>query len=400
MIADLAPAVPFPEISPVSQPGAEMPQKCADAVPGGDLPPAKDAEVPPTKEQLKTRRVPSKRNREIYRQHVLLNRSQRDVAAEYDLAQPRITAICKQVKRWLKSGQAELDHMSKEERFNLVTNESRMRLNLAFSESYKWLQVTGQPSEIRRARPGHEDEPGTTYRPPNPKSPFIAVMLRAAIELAKLDGAGQYGARPAAASNPPTRQAGCPAIRHPQSSSPPRELLSRGGGASGTYDDDGDEGDDESHDLPAGISAQERQRIVRRGVLKKQNNCYRALAAAAGLAGEDAELLEDAVTDLEIAAEEADALAQQELARTAHRFPEETPQARQARLEDLRLRHIVELVDTCDADLVDEAKMVAASRYDARTGRFDWQRGDPRELAVLTEMRHYGCEEQDDEESG
>jgi hypothetical protein len=394
MIADLAPAVRFPEISPVSQPGAEMPPECADTVPGGDLPPAKDAEVPPTKEQLKTRRVPSKRNREIYRQHVLLNRSQRDVAAEYDVAQPRVSAICKQVKRWLKSGQAELDHMSEEERFNLVTNESRMRLNLAFSESYKWLQVTGQPSEIRRVRPGHEDEPETTYRPPNPKSPFIAVMLRAAIELAKLDGAGQYGARFAAASNPQS------AIRNPQSSYPPSELLSRGRGASGTYNDDGDEGDDESYDVPTGISAQERQRIVRRGVLKKQNNCYRALAAAAGLAGEDAELLEDAVVDLEIAAEEADGLAQQELARTAAEHPGESPPARQARLEDLRLRHIVELVDTCDADLVDEAKMVAATRYDAGTGRFDWQRGDPRELAVLTEMRHYGCEEQDGEESG
>jgi hypothetical protein len=44
--------------------------------------------------------------------------------------------------------------------------------------------------------------------------------------------------------------------------------------------------------------------------------------------------------------------------------------------------------------------MVAASRYDPRTGRFDWQRGDPRELAVLIEMRDYCRGEEEVEESG
>jgi hypothetical protein len=124
MIADLAPAASLPEIRPASQPAAQMPPESADTLPGAGLPPAKDAVVLPTQEQLKTRRVPSKRNREIYRQHVLLNRSQRDVAAEFDLTQPRVTAICKQVKAWLRKGQAELDHMSEEERYNLVTNEA------------------------------------------------------------------------------------------------------------------------------------------------------------------------------------------------------------------------------------------------------------------------------------
>jgi hypothetical protein len=60
----------------------------------------------------------------------------------------------------------------------------------------------------------------------------------------------------------------------------------------------------------------------------------------------------------------------------------------------------VRLVDKCEADLADEAKMVAAIRYDPRTGRFDWQRGDPRELAVLIEMRDYCRGEEEVEESG
>jgi hypothetical protein len=381
MIADLAPTLPLPsvlEVSPPPHPALAVPPDDAVTDPGAGLPPAKS-------EQPKKRkpRVPSKRNREIYRQHVLANRSQRDVAAEFDVTQPRVNAICKQVKRWLKSGQAELENMSDQERYNLVTNEARMRLNLAFSESYKWLQVTGQPSETRRVRPGQED-PEATYRPPNPKSPFIGAMLRAAIELAKLDGAGQYGQRPKPAPHP---------------ESPPSELLSRTADPEETCDDDLDELDDQTYYEATGISAKERRQIARRGILKEQNNCYRALAAAAGLTGLNAELLEDPVVDLELAAEEADELAQQELARTAADFPGETPQDRQARLEDLRLRHIVRLVDKCEADLADEAKMVAASRYDPRTGRFDWQRGDPRELAVLIEMRDY-CREEEEEEGG
>jgi hypothetical protein len=210
-------------------------------------------------------------------------------------------------------------------------------------------------------------------------------MLRAAIELAKLDGAGQYGQRPKPASTS-------------HSDSPPNELLSRGAGPQGTYGDDLDDEDDESYYAQTGIDAKERKRIARRRVLKTQNNCYRALAAAAGLAGENAELFEDASVDLEIAAEEANELAQEELARTAAEHPDETPQARQARLEDLRLRHIIELVDKCEADFAREAKMVAATRYDARTGRFDWRRGDPRELAALIKLRDYCYEEEEEYE--
>jgi hypothetical protein len=78
--------------------------------------------------------------------------------------------------------------------------------------------------------------------------------------------------------------------------------------------------------------------------------------------------------------------------------PSALPQARQARLEDLRLRHIVELVDKCEADFAREAKMVAATRYDARTGRFDWRRGDPRELAALIKLRDYCYEEEEEYE--
>jgi hypothetical protein len=377
MIANLAPAALLSapnDINPVPVPATEVAPREPD-------PPPPSAEPLPTRaerKQLKPR-IPSKRNREIYRQHVLANRSQRDVAAEFDLTQPRVAAICKQVKRWLRSGQAELENLSEEQRYNLVTNESRMRLNLALSESYKWLQVTGQPSETRRVRPGKEGQSDTetTYRPPNPKSPFIAVMLRAAIELAKLDGAGQYGQRPA------------PAVAS-HSSSPPSELLSRGAPGDGTYGDDPDDRQDASDCDDTDYDAETRRWIARRKFLKGQKNCYRALASAAGLAGEQAELFEDAIVDLEIAAEEADAMAQQELAQTATALPDETPQARQARLEDGRLTHIVRLVDECDANFVDQAKMVAAARYDARTGRFDWRRGDPQELAVLIEEHDYG----------
>ena len=389
MIADRASAALLSapnDISPVPVPATEVAPREPNPL--------------PTKADRKQRRprIPSKRNREVYRQHVLLNRSQRDVAAEFDLSQPRVCAVCKQVKRWLRSGQAELENLSEEERYNLVTNESRMRLNLAFSESYKWLQVTGQPSEIRRVRPGQngQDDTETTYRPPNPKSPFIGVMLRAAIELAKLDGAGQYDRRVSTAAAPPTRQARCPALRTPHSASPPSELLSRGAPGDGTYGDDPDDDEDASDCDDTDYDAETRRWIARRKFLKGQKNCYRALATAAGLAGEQAELFEDAIVDLEMAAEDADALARQQLAQTADKFPGETPQARQTRLEDYRLRHLAQYVDQCDANFVDEAKAIASTRYDSKTGRFDWWRGDPHELAVLIEENDYFCKEEDE----
>jgi hypothetical protein len=105
-------------------------------------------------------------------------------------------------------------------------------------------------------------------------------------------------------------------------------------------------------------------------------------------------VFEDAIVDLEMAAEDADALAQQQLAQTADEFPGETPTARQARLEDYRIRHLAQFVDQCDANFVDEAKAVASTRYDCTTGRFDWWRGDPQELAVLIEEDDYLYEEE------
>jgi hypothetical protein len=47
------------------------------------------------------RRIPSPRNREVFRQVKGIGRSQDEVAAEFRLSQPRVTQICEQVRDWI-----------------------------------------------------------------------------------------------------------------------------------------------------------------------------------------------------------------------------------------------------------------------------------------------------------
>jgi len=47
------------------------------------------------------RRIPSLRNREVFRQVKGIGRSQDEVAAEFRLSQPRVTQICEQVRDWI-----------------------------------------------------------------------------------------------------------------------------------------------------------------------------------------------------------------------------------------------------------------------------------------------------------
>ena len=61
--------------------------------------PFESSEVSP--ERTVKRRIPSPRNREVFCQVHGLGHSHAEVAAEFQLSQPRVTQICEQVRDWI-----------------------------------------------------------------------------------------------------------------------------------------------------------------------------------------------------------------------------------------------------------------------------------------------------------
>lgn len=375
-----------PQQAPVL-PEASLPPAREDPEAGfpAGLPPA-DSELPTAEEivQLKPRRVPSSRNREVYRQVKILERSERDVAREYGLTQPRVFAICKHVRLWTERTAGDRPDMTPEAKHNLAVGNARLRLSHTFSQAAKWLEVTGQPSQTERIKAGAEVG-DVVKKGPNPKPAFVGYMLRAAIELAKLEGAydqcevRKRTTNEQACQAPTSSEAPPCEYRTPTAEVPLDEVLSLHGAELAfeplvRYDDEA------ANSLRSkGYGQRAILEIGRRQQLKTANNCYRAVAEAHAPANdpEAVDRLEDFIIDLEIVAEKADALAWNDV------LDARPPRAEERKLPDERLRQKLEeyrmgnlevlLARDSDLDLTDESLALVMARYRAETGRFDWQ---------------------------
>jgi len=51
----------------------------------------------------RTRRPPSVRNLELYHDFVCEHKTQAFLAAELEISQPRVAAVCRKVKRWVET---------------------------------------------------------------------------------------------------------------------------------------------------------------------------------------------------------------------------------------------------------------------------------------------------------
>lgn len=394
--------------------------QCAQNLPPGDplpadgSPPASDAErvldddfEPPTTEEIENfrpRRVPSARNRDIYREVKILGRSERNVAKEYGLTQPRIWAICQQVKEWMQEGGSDLDGLSEEARVNLCTENARLRLSLTFSQAAKWLEATGQPPPSDAGKKG-----------PNPKPAFVGYMLRAAIELAKIEGVYPNPKSPVQTPKPQEcgmqcadcrvdASAGNPqsAIGNPKSSPtprspepplrrrphvPPNELLSHRGAAIAFGHIDTSNVEEANRMREHGSSEEEIAEIARRMQLYEPGNCYRAVAEAHAPTPDQTDDLEFEIIHVQIAAEKADAVAVSWLQKAENWPPpvegKYADLKKQGTLQAYRSQNLETLLAT-DCHLTDDAYWAVMARYRYDTGRFDWQRDTGRkDLASL-----------------
>lgn len=373
---------------------------CAEVQPG----PAQPA--PGEIDALMPRRVPSERNRTIYRLVKLLHRSERDVAAQYDLSQPRVHAICKQVKRWLKTGEGDLDGCSEEEKLHLCTNHARMRLSAVYGLAARYLEVTGQPSVVKRMKFHGEETPHieTVDKGPNPKPAFLGYMLRAAIELAKVEGV--YDPRP---KSPASQQgsgfgvqdsaqgagAGGQQSGAVPPSDPPSELLSPSAEQRAAAEQEIRDKKDIKRLRADGCTDEMIANVARRKTFKAQKKRYRALAAACGLRENDRDLFEDLVIDLEMAAEDADGFARERLSAEAQVHGELTEDQQHQRLAQYR-RHFLQNLIEADFYFVDEARSAVLARYQPDTGRFEWWMGDVEELAAIVLEEDDGLDDQDE----
>jgi hypothetical protein len=135
------------------------------------------------------RGIPPARNREIFRQVKVCQRTKTDVARQFDLSQPRVTQICDEVTEWMKEHtQSHTDEMSEPQRLNLAENLCRQRLETQYALAMEAFEASRQPRE----RDGWEDQGIPIEDPPRfsqrPQASFLNTALKATLELARLDG--------------------------------------------------------------------------------------------------------------------------------------------------------------------------------------------------------------------
>ena len=135
------------------------------------------------------RGIPPARDREIFRQVKVCQRTKTDVARQFDLSQPRVTQICDEVTEWMKEHtQSHTDDMSEPQRLNLAENLCRQRLETQYALAMEAFEASRQPRE----RDGWEDQGIPIEDPPRfsqrPQASFLNTAIKATVELARLDG--------------------------------------------------------------------------------------------------------------------------------------------------------------------------------------------------------------------
>jgi hypothetical protein len=95
----------------------------------------------------------SARDRAIYEAVVIGCKSQRAVAIEHQLTQPRVSAIVKRVTRWLSQGAPPgLGEIYRRDRLRMVSRVHRLRLEKLYRDTYAAWEKSGEPTRSIKER--------------------------------------------------------------------------------------------------------------------------------------------------------------------------------------------------------------------------------------------------------
>ena len=137
-------------------------------------------------------RVPSLRNREIFREAVIGGRSKTEVAKDFGVSQPRVSEICEQVRAWMiEHTAAEAEGLTESQRLNLAEHECRMRRGCQCGEAIRAFHQACEGQRIekeKRNKHGELVSTETVVKSGTPRSGLLNIALRAIIETARLDG--------------------------------------------------------------------------------------------------------------------------------------------------------------------------------------------------------------------
>lgn len=137
--------------------------------------------------------APTDRDLAVYRATTCENRSQRDVAREFQLSQTRVCQLIKQVECWIsKRTPRALLGFSKAERLNLAVHLERDRLNYLYGQAVTAWQASTKPVVTVKkveTRDGIREERVIRNSPGQVR--FLAEAARLNRQLAELDGADQ-----------------------------------------------------------------------------------------------------------------------------------------------------------------------------------------------------------------
>jgi len=188
------------------------------------------AEVPLDAEFV--RNVPSDRDLTIYQQIVVEGKSQREVAKEHGLSQPRVNQIVQELTPWVADNlPGHAAHLTKAKQLGLVKWIVRERLDhLSGCATRAWHSSIREKEAVNRVRGGivpSDTVNETITRPSYGKTQYLAAATRINLALAKFEGytpGMQIADAPAAA---PVADAGQEARPEPKQTAPTAEPMKK-----------------------------------------------------------------------------------------------------------------------------------------------------------------------------
>ncbi|HUE74221.1 MAG TPA: TrfB-related DNA-binding protein [Pirellulaceae bacterium] len=193
------------EVPPIVEPPLAAPPTHEPVEPIADTPPPPESAIPnpqlaidPAAAELLSDssvraalggKVPSRRNRDIFRAVIVARRSQREVAAEHGITQPRVSQIVQQVTAWLSENLVEQDRpRSGLAQIQIAENLVRMQYDHLYGAALDLLH--GRTSEAPADADGQDKPPSH-----KPNAAFLNTALRVVNSRAKFEGVNGRAAR-------------------------------------------------------------------------------------------------------------------------------------------------------------------------------------------------------------
>lgn len=143
------------------------------------------------------RRIPSFRNRQVFEEVVVKDRSKTDVAAQFGLTQPRVSQIVEQVEDWLRQVVSpDGNDWPADERLRYAQNVTQLRLDSQLKETMAGWELSIKDKVVRRDSYSPTGElRGWTLTTTNQcgKSSHINQALNLSLALARLAGVDVTG---------------------------------------------------------------------------------------------------------------------------------------------------------------------------------------------------------------